>query len=187
MRDDIKEAMGTKLEATNELRPLGLLFDKMTPSKETGQIHAIIIPVPENQMSHPLLVPVCLDVPPVTDHSIPALAKLSKTVVNKFGANDKQIEGVAVDGEYVRKGLKDKLIEELDIPGLNTDDKDSWITLVWDPAHELELAVKDVRKDNIFEWLEHYIKQGNEATELLNIGKGLQQSKAAAEELGENL
>ena len=187
MRDDIKEAMGTKLEVTNELRPLGLLFDKMTPSKETGQIHAIIISVPENQMSHPLLVPVCPDVPPVTDHSITALAKLSKTVVNKFGANDKQIKGVAVDREYVRKGLKDKLIEELDIPGLNTDDKDSWITLVWDPAHELELAVKDVRKDNIFEWLEQYIKQVNEATELLIIGKGLQQSKAAAEELGENL
>ena len=107
--------------------------------------------------------------------------------MNKFGAKDKQIEGVAVDGEYVRKGLKNKLVEELDIPGMNNVDKDSWITLVWDPAHELELAVKDVRKDDVFEWLDLYIKQVNEATELLNIGKGLQQSKSVADDLGEKL
>ena len=187
MKDDLKNAMETELEATKERRPVGLLFDKMTPSKETGQIHALVIPVPENPLSQPLLVPVCLEVPPVTEHSVPALAKLAKSVLNGSGVDDKQLEGIAVDGEYVRKGIKEKLLELLDLPGMDEEDKAGWITCVWDPAHELELAMKDVRKDQVFDWLEKHIKLINEATELLNIGKGLQQSLRVAEELDEKL
>ena len=185
MKDDLRDAMESKLEATGEKRPVGLFFDKMTPSKETGQIHALIIPVPENPLSQPLLVPVCLEVPPVTEHSIPALAKMAKSVINSFGVEDKQLEGIAVDGEYVRKGIKDKLLEELDLPGMTAKEKGAWITCVWDPAHELELAMKDVRKDGVFDWLDNHIKLINEATELLSIGKGLQQSLSAAERLDE--
>ena len=187
MKDDLKEALETKLEATKEKRPIGLLFDKMTPAKETGQIHAIIIPVPENPLSQPLLVPVCLEVPPVTEHSVPALAKLAMSVLKKFGVEDSQLEGIAVDGEYVKKGIKAKLLEELDIPNMDEEDKAAWITCVWDPAHELELAMKDVRKDVVFDWLENHIKMINEATEILSIGKGLQQSLRAAEDLGQRL
>ena len=99
MKADLKEALQTKLEE----RPVGLIFDKMTPAKETGQIHAIIIPVPENPLSQSLLVPVCLEVPPVQEHSVAALAKLSKSVLNNAGVEDEQLEGIAVDGEYVRK------------------------------------------------------------------------------------
>ena len=59
--------------------------------------------------------------------------------------------------------------------------------MIWDPAHELELAVKDVRKDSVFEWLEQNNKQVNDATELLTIGKGLQESKKVDEKIGERL
>ena len=123
MKDDLKEAMETKLEATEEKRPVGLLFDKMTPAKETGQIHALIVPVPENPLSESFLVPVCLEVPPVTEHSIPALAKVAKSVLNSFGVEDRQLEGIAVDGEYVRKGIKEKLLEELDVPDMDDKEK----------------------------------------------------------------
>ena len=61
------------------------------------------------------------------------------------------------------------------------DEKDEWVTMVWDPAHVLELAVKYVRKDSVFDWFEHHIKLINEATELLNIGKCLQQSLCVEE------
>ena len=37
------------------------------------------------------------------------------------------------------------MISEIDIPGMTSTQKGNWITFVWDPAHELELAVKDVR------------------------------------------
>ena len=35
MNDDLKEALANKLEATDNKRPLGFVFDKMTPAKET--------------------------------------------------------------------------------------------------------------------------------------------------------
>ena len=187
MKEDLKKALQTELEATGEKRPIGLTFDKMTPAKETGQVHALVIPVPENPLSQPLIVPVFLDLPPVQQHDIASLAKLSKSALEKFGVEDKQVEGIAVDGEYVKKGIKDKIIAELDISDMDPTELGEWITVIWDPAHELELAVKDVRKEDIFEWMENYIKQINEATELLNISKGLQQSLQAAEDLEEKL
>ena len=56
MKEDLKVALKTDLESTGEKRPIGLTFDKMALAKETGLVHAIIIPVPENQMNQPLLV-----------------------------------------------------------------------------------------------------------------------------------
>ena len=157
MQDNIKDALATELDATRKKRPLGLLFDKMTPSKETGQIHAIVIPVPENSLSQSLIVPVCLDAPTVTDHSTEGLAEFAKTELTKIGVEDSQLEGIAVDGEYVKKGTKKKLLEALDIPNMSEDDKNNWISMIWDPAHELELAVKDVKKDTMFNWLELFL------------------------------
>jgi hypothetical protein len=57
------------------------------------------------------------------------------------------------------------MIAELDIPGMSSTQKRNWITFVWDPAHELELAVKDVWKEDIFQWLENQIKQINEVAQ----------------------
>ena len=86
MKVNIKTQLETKLNATQEKRPLGMVFDKMTPSKQTGQIHALVVPVPENPLSQPLLVPLCLEVPAVTEHDAAGLARLSKYILNKSGA-----------------------------------------------------------------------------------------------------
>ena len=158
MKEDMKNKLGASLEATGHKRPVGMVMDKMTPSKRTGQIHALIVPVPENSLSQPLLVPLCLEVPAVTELDAVGLARLSKDVLNNAGAEDTQLEGIGVDGEYVKKGFKAKLIEMLEVPGFTLDDKDRWFTMVWEPAHELELAVKDVRKEGTFVWLDQHIK-----------------------------
>ena len=73
-------------------------------------MHAIVVPVPENPLSQPLIVPVFLDLPPVQQHDIASLAKLSKSALDMFGVEDRQLEGVAVDGEHVKKRIKDKII-----------------------------------------------------------------------------
>ena len=62
-------------------------------------------------------MPLCLEVPAVTEHDAGGLARLSKSVLNKAGAENSQLEGIGVDGEYVKKGVKEHLLEELDIPG----------------------------------------------------------------------
>ena len=77
MKVNIKTQLETKLDATQEKRPLGMVFALMTPSKQTVQIHALVVPVPENPLSQPLLVPLCLEVPAVTEHDVAGLARLS--------------------------------------------------------------------------------------------------------------
>ena len=42
MKANMKEVMETKLEATDEKRPAGMMMDKMTPSKRTGQMHGVV-------------------------------------------------------------------------------------------------------------------------------------------------
>ena len=184
MKDDLKCALESILPSTNHKRPLGMVMDKMTPSKSTGQIHAIILPVPENSLSQPLLVPLMLDVPTVTEYDASGLAKMAKKILNDAGAEDNQLEGLSWDGEYVKKGVKSKFIEILNIENWDSDQKNSWITSVWEPAHELELAVTDLRKEDIFEWFNKDVGLINEAIGMLNIGKGLQMSIEASERLG---
>ena len=47
----MKEQMEAKLDATDKKRPAGFMMDKMTPSKRTGQMHGVVIPVPENPLT----------------------------------------------------------------------------------------------------------------------------------------
>ena len=57
------------------------------------------------------------------------------------------LEGIGVDGEYIKKGVKTKLLDLLEIEGWTEAEKDKWITAVWEPAHQLELTTKDVRNE----------------------------------------
>ena len=63
IKDDMRKNMNKKLESTQQKRPAGLMMDKMTPNKQTGQMHAVVIPVPENPLSQDFLKPMMLDVP----------------------------------------------------------------------------------------------------------------------------
>ena len=51
IKDDMRKNMNKKLDSTQQKRPAGLMMDKMTPNKQTGQMHAVVIPVPENPLS----------------------------------------------------------------------------------------------------------------------------------------
>ena len=89
--------MNVLLDSTLQKRPTGLVMDKMTPNKHTSQIHAVIIPVP-----------LMLEVPPVQNDSTEGLAMTSKKVFNSAGLSDDQLEGLGWDGEYIKKGVKDR-------------------------------------------------------------------------------
>ena len=53
-----------------------------------------------------------------------------------------------------------------------------WLTIIWEPAHNMNLADGDVR--NIFEWLVSLTTVGD-VTSNLGIGKGLEQCSEHAE------
>ena len=179
---DLKQALSRKLDRTNQRPPVGMVMDKMTPNKRTGQIYAIIIPVPSNPLSDVMLAPVMLEVPPVTHHDADGLAAMAKKVLNGAGVKESQLEGVGWDGQYVHLGVMEKLIELLDIPGMDTDKKRMWITQMWEPAHNIELATKDIREMTTDDWFVEHISIVNGIIQILNIGKGLEQCLTAAEE-----
>ena len=80
MKSDMSFDMNMKLDVTKQKRPVGLVFDKMTPLKRTGQITAVVVPVPENPLTQDFIVPLMLEVPSVTDHSAAKLAASAKNV-----------------------------------------------------------------------------------------------------------
>lgn len=80
-------------------------------------------------------------------------------------------------------GVMGKLIELLDIPHMDNAEKQKWITQMWEPAHNIELATKDIREMNtLFDWFLEHISIVNDIIQKLNIGKGLEQCLTAAEE-----
>ena len=56
-----------------------------------------------------------LDVPIVTEYDAVGLSKIAKKILNDAGAEDKQLEGIGWDGEYIKKGVKAKLMKILSI------------------------------------------------------------------------
>ena len=82
-------------------------------------------------------------------------------------------------------GVMAKLIDIMDKhPDMSRSQMVEWITQRWEPAHNIELATKDIKDlDNVFDWFNNHIRVVNDATEVLRSGKGLQQTVEAAEEL----
>ena len=184
MKDNIKRNMMKPLDATERRRPAGLMMDKMTPNRRTGQMHAVVIPVPENPLGQDFLKPMMLEVPSMPNLSANGLASTAKEIFNDAGFLDDQLEGLGWDGEYVKKGVKNKILEILEVD-MTMDEKADWVTEVWEPAHQLELATKDVKADDLFSWFSDIIQVLNDVTSLLGIGKGLEQSMEASKLVGE--
>ena len=130
-------------------------------------------------------MPMMLEVPPVPNLSAAGLATAALGVFREAGFSDEQLEGVGWDGEYIKKGVRDNLLDVMEMEGWNKEEKEGWVTKVWEPAHQLELVTKDVKGDSAFSWFNDLIQVLNDTTSLLGIGKGLEQSMEAAAEVGE--
>ena len=128
-----------------------------------------------------------LEVPPVPVLSADGLAATALQVFHEAGFSDEQLEGVGWDGEYVKKGVKQKIIDRMEMEGWSKEELEEWLTEVWEPAHQLELVTKDVKEDNPLAWLNDHIQILNDTANILGLGKGLEQSIEAAEEVGEKL
>ena len=183
----LKENISSILPNTEKARPVGIVADKITPNKRTGHILGLILPVPENPISEPFLVPIMLNLPPVKEHNAIALADQILQGVRAMGVSDDQIEGLGVDGQYVKLGVKKQLVQKLEVPGLSSAKLQDWITEIWEPAHNINLADHDVRDMAMFDWLVRATNQVGDITEILGIGKGLEQCLDAASELDECL
>ena len=183
MDEKLKDAISTKLVSTGHNRQVGVISDKITPNKRTGHIMGLVLPVPENPLSEPFLCPIHLNVPHVTDHTADGLAEQMLGVLHEAGVEDSQISGFGVDGQYIKMGVLNKLLNKLNLPESDISKLSGWILQTWEPAHNLNLADQEIREKPVFDWLVRFINIIKEVTGLLNIGKGLEQTIAAAEEL----
>ena len=186
MQNKFAEKVGLVLEGTNEKRPVGVVADKITPNRRTGHIIGMIVPTPENPMSESFLVPVLLETPPVKDHTAVGLAVQVKQAVNEAGVEDHQIQGGGVDGQYILMGVWDKLLDLLELgdEGMTIEDLRNWVCVIWEPAHNINLADGDVRNLAFFDWLVQLTSCVGDVTATLGIGKGLEQCFDQAEESG---
>ena len=183
MKEQISQNISKSLDATGLKRPVGMVCDKITPNKRTGHITALILPVPENPLSQSFLCPVMLELPPVLDHTAEGLSSQMLNLFHSAGAEDSQLEGVGVDGQYIKLGAVTKLISKLDIDGYTDEERQRWIFQTWEPAHNLNKADEEIRNLQIFQWLETFTNELGDITRILSIGKGLEQIKQAANEL----
>ena len=183
IKDIIAQNLNKPLDATNKLRPVGMVADKITPNKSTGHILALIVPIPENPLSEPLLTPVMLELPPVVDHTADGLSSQMLHFFHEAGVEDSQLEGVGVDGQYIKLGVVKKLISKLVVDGFTEEQLHHWIFETWDPSHNINKADEEIRNLTIFEWLVTFTNVVGDITQTLSIGKGLEQSKQAASDL----
>ena len=187
MKDTISENVSKPMDATKKLRPVGMVADKITPNKRTGHITALIMPIPENPLSKPLLDSVMLEMPPVIDHTADGLSTQMLDLFHGAGVEDSQLEGVGVDGQYIKLGAIKKLISKLDVDGYSEDQLQNWIFVTWDPSHNLNKADEEIRQLQIFDWLVSFTNDVGDITRTLGIGKGLEQCKQAASDLDQTL
>ena len=64
---------------------------------------------------------------------------------------------------------------------MTPEDLQQWITIIWEPAHNINLADGDIRGLDIFDWLVTLTSCIGELTSNLGIGKGLEQCFKEAE------
>ena len=138
-------------------------------------------------MTESFLVPVLLGTPPVKDHTALGLAEQVKCVVTGAGVVDGQVQGGGVDGQYILMGVWDKLLDLLELgeEGMALEKLRQWVTVIWEPAHNINLADGDVRNLVIFDWLVRLTSCVGDVTATLVIGNGLEQCFEEAEESGQ--
>ena len=88
------ENLDEQLTSTGDRRPVGfVVMDKMSPNKRTGQVHGIITPIPENDLTEDFLVPIILDLPVCKDLTTDGLANIAKNTLKEFGISDSEVQG----------------------------------------------------------------------------------------------
>ncbi|CAF1422202.1 unnamed protein product [Rotaria sordida] len=102
--------------------------------------------------------------------------------VKKINAsnNDDSNVGCAVDGAYIHLSIGKHLFQKIGI-------REEWLSISWDSAHLLELAIHDVKKERKFLWLTRFIKTCAMIMRKYSYGKQYEQLLETAELIEEDI
>lgn len=167
----VKAYINTPLEATHASPPIGIAADKLTAKRRTGQMYAGILFTPGMDS---LLTPVSLGVTSVTRHDGDGIAEDISDMCKTYSIHSDQIAGFGFDGQYFHLKVPEKLKEKLSL--------DESVGFIWDPAHLLQLADKDTRKE--CQWIDDICKDIAAVLSKFSFGKTFEEAIAKASELG---
>ena len=91
-----------------------------------------------------------------------------------------QLVGCAVDGAYIHLSIGKHLCQKIGI-------REDWLSISWDSAHLLELAIHDVKKQRKFLWLTRFIKTCSMIMRKYSYGKQYEQLLETAELIEEDI
>jgi hypothetical protein len=75
-----------------------------------------------------------------------------------------QFTGCVVDGAYIHLQIEKHLCQKIGT-------RERWLTVSWDSAHLLELAINDTKKQRQFSWLQTFIKTCGTLMKKYSYGK----------------
>ena len=157
------------LPATSNIPPIGIVADKVTTKRRTGQLFAGVVFTPGMPS---LLTPISLGVTPVKKHDGKSIAEEIHLACSSYDIQSSQIAGFGFDGQYFKLNVPTYLRDTMKL--------DEKVGFLWDSAHLLQLSDKDTRKEN--PWMEDIAKDIAAVLNKFSFGKNFENAidKAAA-------
>ncbi len=179
MKERIIEYLQIIDPITQHRRAFAITFDKVTILRRSMQVTMMIIMVDDELTPIYLQSPLCK-----TELSGEELADNCVRVMESFSLSQsilqQQLVGCAADGAYIHSKIDEHSCRKIDI-------KEKWLSISWDSAHLLELAINDVKKQRKFLWLITFIKTCSSIMKKYSYGKQYEQLLETAELLEENI
>ncbi len=179
MKNRISEYLHSVDPVTQRRRPFGITLDKVTLLKRSMQVTIMIVMIDGQLTPLYLQSPLCQ-----TELTGEDLASNCVRVLESFGlkknALQEQFTGCAVDGAYINLQIEKHLCQKLGM-------RERWLTVSWDSAHLLELAINDAKKQSKFSWLQRFIKTCGTIMKKYSYGKSYEHLLEAAELVEEQI
>ncbi len=179
MKQGVMEYLKSVDPITRQQRPIGITFDKVTLLKRSLQVTMIVTMI--NGQLTPIYLKSSLC---KTELSGEDLAANCVNVVESFGLTKSMLQdkltGGAVDGAYIHMNINEHLCNNIGI-------QQNWLTISWDVAHLLELAIGDTQNQKKFNWLQMIIKTCGEVMKKYSYGKQYEFLIQTAEEVQEDI
>ena len=174
IEDRLMEYLAQPLDATSNLPPLGIVVDKLTTRRCTGQMLAGILFTPGMPN---LLTAVSLGVESVAKHDGDSIAEDIGSICTKYEIQNDQIAGFDFDGQYLNLNVHTKLQDKIKLS--------KNVNFAWDPAHSLQLAEKDMQKS--ISWVDSICKDIGAALSKFQFGNNFEAALDMAHNLGIDL
>ena len=159
------------MKATLNVPPVGIVADKLTTRRRTGQMFAAVLFTPGMPN---LFTPTSLGVESVSKHDGDAIAGDIRAVCAKYKIENDQIAGFGFDGQYFHLHADKKLKHTMLL--------NERVNFVWLPAHLLQLADKGMRKET--EWIGEVCKDISAVFSKFSFGKTFESAIDLACDLG---